>query len=181
MCELLQFDTETEAVMRQEWEYIRELPEDENGFTNDSCGISWENFCGSYIPRKIRFAEGRNLPEGFVRQVDFLLWDGGRIAGMFCVRPRLNDFLRTVTGGHIGYAIRPEFRGRGLATEGLRLALERLRDMTDDREAYLFCHKDNPASLRVMCKNGGYVHHGGDGNFAVRIPLCSTDKREPVC
>ena len=133
------FDTDNKDILEKEWVYIRDLPKDENGFTNDYCGISWEYFCSVYVPHRRNFAEGRDLPKGFVRQIDFILWDEDTIAGMFRVRPQLNDFLRNVTGGHIGYGILPKFRGKGYATEGLSLALRELQRMTDDSEAYLFC------------------------------------------
>ena len=165
------FDTDNKDILEKEWVYIRDLPKDENGFTNDYCGISWEYFCSVYVPHRRNFAEGRDLPKGFVRQIDFILWDEDTIAGMFRVRPQLNDFLRNVTGGHIGYGILPKFRGKGYATEGLSLALRELQRMTDDSESYLFCNKDNVVSLRVMLKNGGYIHHETEEYLAVRIPL----------
>ena len=168
---LKRFDTETSEILRKEWDYIRDLPADENGFTNGAAGISWEDFLTDYVPARKRFMDGTNLKEGLVRQIDYFLWDSEKIAGMFRVRPELNDFLRTVDGGHIGYSIRREFRGKGYATEGLRLALSELKTLSADSEAYFFVRKDNPASLRVMLKNGGYIHHETDENFAVRIPL----------
>ena len=105
MLELKQFDCENKEILKKEWEYISNLPADENGFTNNSNGISYEDFITSYVPKRKDFAEGKNLKEGLVPQIDFLLWENNEIIGMFRVRPQLNDFLRTVTGGHIGYGI----------------------------------------------------------------------------
>ncbi len=171
--ELKKFDFENPDILKKEWEYIRTLPPDENGFTNADFGISWDDFLNIYVPAKIKMSEGKDLPEGIVRQINYLLWIDGEIAGMFRVRPFLNDFLRTVTGGHIGYGLRPEFRGKGYATVGLSMALAELKKLTTDSEAFLFCHKDNPASLRVMLKNKAYVHHETDMNICTRIKLTS--------
>lgn len=45
-----------------------------------------------------------------------------KVLGAVNIRQRLNDYLSR-NGGHIGYGIRPSARGKGYATEILRLAL----------------------------------------------------------
>ena len=171
MVELKEFELKDKAILRKEWEFIRDLPADENGFTNTSAGISWEDFLSKYIPRRIQFLTGEGLEPEMMKQADYLLWSDGEIVGLFRIRPELNDFLRNVTGGHIGYGIKKEFRGKGYGTLGLKLALDVLREKSADSEAFLFVHKDNGASLRVMQKNGAYIHHETDENFCTRIPL----------
>jgi predicted acetyltransferase len=44
------------------------------------------------------------------------------LVGRVSIRHELNAFLADV-GGHIGYGVRPRYRGRGFATEILRQAL----------------------------------------------------------
>jgi predicted acetyltransferase len=41
------------------------------------------------------------------------------VVGRISLRHELNEFLRTL-GGHIGYVVRPTFRGSGIASETLR-------------------------------------------------------------
>ncbi len=172
MVELKEFVLEgDEAILRKEWEYIRDLPENENGFTNTSHGLSYEEFLGTYIPRRRQFLTGEGLEEGMVKQEDYLLWLDGEIIGLYRIRAELNEFLKTVTGGHIGYGIKKEYRGKGYGIQGLKLALAVLKEKTADSEAYLFVHKDNPASLKVMQKNGAYIHHETDENYCTRIPF----------
>ena len=93
---LKRFDTETAEILRKEWDYIRDLPADENGFSNGAAGISWEDFLMDYVPARKRFMDGTNLKEGLVRQIDFFLWDSEKIVGMFRVRPEL-DFTAEIT------------------------------------------------------------------------------------
>ena len=50
--------------------------------------------------------------------VFFLQDETGRILGAIDIRHQLNDYLLSY-GGHIGYGIRPSFRGRGLAAQML--------------------------------------------------------------
>lgn len=80
------------------------------------------------------------------------------------MRHYLNDALRS-GGGHIGYGIRDKYRGRGYATKGLALTIEKARDLVAEDELYLSVHKDNPASLRVQEKNGAYIHHSDEKNI----------------
>jgi len=65
--------------------------------------------------------------------------------------------------------VAPGFRGRGYATEGLRLTLDVARGIIPEEEIYLRVDKTNPASLRVMMHNGGYIHHEDDIKYYVRI------------
>ncbi|WP_375268322.1 GNAT family N-acetyltransferase [Phenylobacterium sp.] len=80
--------------------------------------------------------------------------------------------------GHIGYAVPPWRRGRGYATEGLKLLLPEARARGLDH-VELTTEADNPASQRVVVKNGGRVVaressgtlHGGAEVIRWRIDL----------
>lgn len=67
----------------------------------------------------------------------------------------LNDFLLQV-GAHVGYAVRPAFRGRGYATGILELSLDVLREAGLDG-ALVTCDDDNVASARVITRCGGVL------------------------
>jgi len=79
---------------------------------------------------------------------------GDRIVGRTSIRHRLNDFLRE-TGGHIGYAVVPEFRRRGYATEILRQSLVIARDQIGLDRVLVTCDDENVGSIRTIEKNGG--------------------------
>lgn len=79
------------------------------------------------------------------------------LCGMVDIRHRLNDGLM-VTGGHIGYSVRPSERNKGYATQLLTLALERCRELGIKR-ALLSCYKDNLPSARVIQKCGGVLEN----------------------
>jgi predicted acetyltransferase len=87
---------------------------------------------------------------------------GGRAVGRTSIRHRLTPRLERV-GGHIGYAVVPEFRGRGYATEILRRSLEIARDQLGIRNALLTCDEDNEASRRIIEKCGGVLENIVDG------------------
>ena len=106
-----------------------------------------------YLERLEAWRNGRSLPSGFVPSSFFVGVVKGAVAGRVSLRHELNDFL-SAYGGHIGYGVVPGFRGRGIATEMLRLALRHASDLQIER-ALLFCDEENLASRRVIEKNGG--------------------------
>lgn len=154
--------------LEQEYEFVKAMPVDENGMTNEWHGISREEFEKSALRDMIAFSKGENLPEGYVAETFLFLWNDREIVGQFRIRQYLCESLR-VGAGHIGYFIKKEFRGKGYGTEGLRLTLEIARNIIPEDEIYLRVNKDNLASLHVMLKNGGYVDHEDESKYYVRI------------
>ena len=57
-------------------------------------------------------------------------------------------------GGHIGYAVRPSERNRGMAAEMLKQGLEISKKFGFER-ILCVCDSDNYASEKVILKNGG--------------------------
>lgn len=155
--------------LEKEWQFVRAMPEDENGFTNSWHGISREDFTACALPEMLRFEKGLRLPEGFVPETFLFLWNDEQIVGQFRIRHFLNDALRS-GAGHIGYFIARPFRGQGFASKGLRLALAYAGDLVPEEEFYLRVNKNNPASLHVMLKNGGRIVAENEEKYFVRIP-----------
>ncbi len=75
--------------------------------------------------------------------------------GRISIRHELNDALRVV-GGHIGYDTARKFRGRGLATEMLRLALPIAKSLGLAR-VLLTCDDTNVPSIKVIEANAGVL------------------------
>lgn len=195
--------------IEQEHQFVAAEPADENGFLNEFSGISFEDFKAVALPRMIDWSQGKNLPDGFVPETFFFLWNscgeskcgepapagdagdrkqpipagtaGDRrqpapapeqpcIVGEFRLRHHLIPALANGSG-HVGQFIGKEYRGRGYASEGLRLLVQEARRIVPEDELYLHCNLDNQASLRVMLKNGGSIHHQDAGGYFVRIKL----------
>lgn len=98
---------------------------------------------------------GKNLPEGFVWEDFCLCYEGGRLIGVFSLKFELTDYLLSF-GGHIGYAVRPSERNRGLATQILRQGLE-MATKAGFSKVLCVCDEDNIASEKVILKNGGVL------------------------
>lgn len=77
------------------------------------------------------------------------------VIGIVNIRHQLNDGLR-YRGGHIGYGIRPSERMKGYATEILKLALSKAKELGIER-ALVTCDKDNIGSAKTIQKNGGIL------------------------
>lgn len=154
--------------IEKEYIFVRDMPIDENGFTNEWNGISRDVFESKAIKQMIAFSKGEKLPEGYVPETFLFLWNDDEIVGQFRIRHYLCESLR-IGAGHIGYFIKKEFRGKGYGKEGLRLTLQVAKDIIPEEEIYLRVNKDNPASLRVMMNNGGYIAHEDESKYYVRI------------
>lgn len=100
-------------------------------------------------------AQGINLPEGIAPQQTYLLLKDGRtVVGEIRFRPSIAPpFERH--NGHAGYNIRPSLRGRGYATRQLALLVEEAR-RRGLPGLFLPVEGENPASVRVIEKNGGH-------------------------
>ncbi len=152
----------------KEWQFVQRMPEDENGLTNSWHDVSREDFMREALPEMIAFSKGEGLPDGYVPETFFFLWDDQRIVGQFRIRHHLCESLKK-GAGHIGYYIAPPFRGQGYGKEGLRLTLKAAAEIVPEEEIYLRVNRDNPASLHVMLYNGGRIVSQDQDKYYVRI------------
>ena len=134
--------------LEKEWLFVRDMPEDENGLTNAWHNVSREDFAEKALPEMIAFSEGKGLPEGYVPETFFFLWDDDTIVGQFIGKP---------------------YRGKGYGTEGLHMTLEEAHRIVPEEEIYLRVLISNPASLRIMLKNGGRIVGQDEEHYYVRI------------
>ena len=153
--------------IEKEYLFIRDIPVDENGFINEYNGIERKDFDDA-LDCMIANSRGERLPEGYVPATSYFLWNDENIVGKFDLRHYLCRSL--ITGaGHIGYYIAPEYRGKGYASAGLALLLKEAAKTVPEDEIYLRVRKNNPASLRVMLKNGGTIKDEDNESYYVRI------------
>ena len=165
MLELRKMNYEDAA---EQWKYVTAMPMDENGVRNPYEGVSFEDYTRFALTEMMMHEHPVNMPDWFVPATYYYLWDDETIVGEFRIRHRLTDTLRT-GGGHIGYSIRKEYRGRGYGTKGLALTLDVARKIVPEDEIYLRVLKTNLPSFRVICKNGGYIAGEDDEHYLLRI------------
>ena len=156
--------------VEEEYKAIKSMPAQENGFENKYHDVTKEEFINEVIPKLLKNSEGLDLPDGYVPDTYFFLWDDDKIVGLFKIRHYLNDFLRK-GAGHIGYGILPKYRGKGYAKKGLVLAIEKCKEIIKENEIYLSVHKDNPASLRIQLGCRAFIVGETEEEYLTRIKL----------
>lgn len=108
---------------------------------------------GAFVAKKL--AEATRRTADFVPSTQLWAIHEEQFVGRISIRHELNEALRR-EGGHIGYDTVPSFRGRGIASEMLRLALPVARAL-GLREVLVTCNDTNAASIRVIERNGGVL------------------------
>jgi predicted acetyltransferase len=98
------------------------------------------------------------------------LWmvDDGDVLGRISLRHALTPWLLEV-GGHIGYAVRPTARRRGVATAALGLVLPIAHARRID-PALVTCDEDNVGSRRAIEANGGVLEDARNGKLRYWVP-----------
>ena len=135
-----------------------ELAVDGSNFLLDGFQSS-ESFDG-YLARVQDSLHGRSLLPGRVASTFLLAEVDGVIVGRSSIRHELNDWLSEF-GGHIGYAVRPDFRLRGYASEILRQSLTLAKELGIET-VLITCNDDNIGSIKVIEKHGGALENKVD-------------------
>ena len=155
---------------KEEYLFIKRLPEDENGFLNPFYNESEDSFYKAIIPRLINYSNGINLAPLKVTETYFFLWDDNKIVGLFKVRHYLDENL-VISGGHVSYGILKEYRNMGYATAGLKLVIQKCKDIIKEDYIYMSLHKDNYYSLKVMLNCGAYVYSETENEYLTKIKI----------
>jgi predicted acetyltransferase len=108
---------------------------------------------GDYLALLERMRRGTDDHPTRVRSTFLVAELDGDLVGRVSIRHELNEFLRR-EGGHIGFAVRPAHRRRGIATALLEQALHLVAADGVD-EALVTCDHDNVGSRTVIERCGG--------------------------
>ena len=118
----------------------------------------------------------------------FWLWDGEFCGAASLRLQHGTEELPPHVTGHIGYAVVPWKRGRGYASKTLALLLPMARSEGLAR-VMVTCDDDNPASERVILKNGGKLASRGSHplvsgktmlTFWIETPLPGSGDKDPA-
>ncbi len=77
-----------------------------------------------------------------------------RVVGVIDLRHHIDHPILGTWGGHCGYSVRPSERGKGYASEILRLNIEKARELGIEK-MLVTCDADNLASEKTILSNGG--------------------------
>ena len=152
----------------KQWEYVTALPADENGLTNKYNGISFEEYRDVVLPEMMMYETPVDMPEWFVPESFFYLWNGNDIVGEFRIRHYLTEILK-MGAGHIGYSVKKEFRGKGYGTKGLALTIDVAWKIIVEDEIYFRVMKNNIPSFKAISNNGAYIAAEDNTYYYMRI------------
>lgn len=154
--------------IKEQCEYVTALPKDENGLTNPYEGITFEEYETTVLPELMMHENPVGMPEWFVPETYYYLWDGQVLVGEYRIRHYLTEALK-VGAGHIGYSIKKEFRGRGYGTKGLAMVLDIAREIVPEDEIYLRVLKSNIPSFKAINSNGAYIADEDETHYLMRV------------
>ncbi len=154
--------------IKEQWEYVTALPKDENGLTNPYEGITFEEYEATVLPELMMHENPVGMPEWFVPETYYYLWDEQVLVGEYRIRHYLTEALK-IGAGHIGYSIKKECRGKGYGTKGLGMILDVAREIVPEDEIYLRVLKSNIPSLKAISNNGAYIAGEDETHYLMRV------------
>ena len=154
--------------IKEQWGYVTALPKDENGLTNPYEGITFEEYETTVLPELMMHENPVGMPEWFVPETYYYLWDKQVLVGEYRIRHYLTEALK-VGAGHIGYSIKKEYRGKGYGTKGLAMVLDIARKIVPEDEIYLRVLKSNIPSFKAINSNGTYIADEDETHYLMRV------------
>ena len=153
------------ACGRDIYDMLQSIPADENGLMNDARGLSYDEY-KAWLEKRNAESLKTEIYDGFkVPQTLFFFYVDSYPVGLVKIRHFLTDKLRQ-DGGNIGYAIRPEARGKGYGKLMLSAALKECAKLGIDK-ALVTIHEGNTASVKMALANGGIMEKRENGNLFI--------------
>lgn len=159
---------------RDIYEMLQRIGPDENAFTNEANGMTYEAYRG-WLQRQLGWSRGVGLPEGYVKQWTFWLYDGADVVGYGKLRERITEKSRNF-GGNIGFAIDPLARGKGYGSYLFSALLNKAKAMGLS-EVVSTVEKGNEISKQIHEKCGGVLIGENEYRYIFNFPeICNSVK-----
>ena len=136
------------------FEMLKHIRKVENSFTNPTYDMSYAEY-KEWLKLQEQWDKGEMLPEGYVPQTIYGLYDGDQPVGIGKIRHELTKDSRK-NGGNIGYAISSLYRGKGYGSKLLELLLKEARSI-GVKEFIITIDNNNGPSKTICEKNGGIL------------------------
>ncbi len=148
---------------------LQTMPKDENGLINNANGLSYVEFT-SWLAAKQKESEQTGLVDGWkVPSTTYWLYVDDIPVGFGNLRHFLTEAL-SKAGGHIGYGIAPQYRGKGYGKELLSLLLIEAKTINLDK-VLITIHPNNIESQKVALTNGGVITERTDERVYIWVDL----------
>ena len=130
-----------------------ELAVEDFDFLLGPCGTSFAEYLATLEQMRL----GQGLSKSQVPATFLAAFVDDDLVGRVSIRHALSEQLLRV-GGHIGYAVRPQFRRHGFATAILRHSLKVAGEM-GIAPALVTCDDSNVGSIATIERCGGVLDH----------------------
>ena len=158
------------------YDMLQKIPKDENGLINNANGMTFAEF-KTWLLKKQTESEQTGLVDGWkVPSTTYWLFVNGTPVGFGNVRSFLTDALKKA-GGHIGYGIVPEYRGKGYGRILLKLLLQKAHEAGIEK-VLLTIHSDNLPSQAVALANGGVITEKTDERVWIWISTGNDSRQD---
>ena len=138
-----------------EYQMLQEIGSNENGFTNEVNGMSFNQY-KEWLIQQDDYSRAQNMPENYIPQTTYFFYIDEQPVGIARIRHYSSEFLEKQGVGNFGYGIAKTYRGRGY---GNALFIEVLKKckLLGYSKIKSFVHADNISSNRVFTKNGAVL------------------------
>ena len=150
------------------YQFLQQLP-DENGYHNAAYGLSYPEF-QAWLVQMEDYSKGLKMPDWMVPSTEYWFIVDDEIVGNIRIRHYLNEALKN-GAGHIGYAIAPQYRGKGYAKLMLAEMLKAAKSTYQLKEVLITTHIGNVASRKTIEDCGGQLKKEADDHAFYRIKL----------
>ena len=127
-----------------------------------------QTICGNVLIQWMMHENPIDMPEQFVPETYYYLWDKQVLVGEYRIRHYLTEALK-VGAGHIGYSIKKEYRGKGYGTKGLAMVLDIAREIVPVDEIYLRVLKCKIRSFKAINSNGAYIADEDETHYLIML------------
>lgn len=134
------------------YKMLQRIGPSENAFNNEVNGMTYEDF-QQWLFERDAWSKGERLPKGYVKQWIYWLVVDKQPVGFGKLREKVT-FASRKFGGNIGYAIDPQYRGKGYGKVLFGLLLEKAANKKI-HEVYSTIEKYNYISKKIHESYGG--------------------------
>lgn len=157
----------TEEMTDELYDMYQDIPDNENGQTNEAYGLTKEEF-KNYIKHEID-RKNNEITYDDTPTITYIMYVDNSPVGYICLRTQIDENWKRWSG-NIYYKVRESKRNKGYATKMLELILKECKKR-NYKEVYINSSKGNIASEKVIIKNGGIFIEDINGSKYYKIIL----------